>query len=511
MKVSNKEARVSWVDNLVGLFSPRAKLHRVQCKLATNIIRRKYEGACVGRRTSGWGTASTSANAEIGNSLSKLRDRSRDLVRNNTYAKRGIQVVASNVVGRGIGTQFKTDPARKEKQINDIWKTWAGTSICDYDGINNIFGLQRLVTRAMVEGGECIVRLRRVENQITIGPDGVERQVPPIQIQLLEGDFLNSAQTIKSNPNGNKIIQGIELDPRGKRIAYHLFKEHPGNNDINIKNIFQTVRVDKSDIAHIFEIDRAGQLRGIPWLSSAIIRLRDFDEYEDAQLVRQKIAAMFTAFVHDLSGIDADITTQEKEDELGEKMEPGIIELLPSGKDIKLSNPPGVENYKEYTSTVLHAIASGLGITYESLTSDYTDVNFSSARMSKTEMNLNVDDWQWQIIIPRFMQVVVQWFLQSSQLLGVKTDGVKTIYTPPRRMLVDPTKEIPALKTAVRSGFMTLSEAVRQGGSDPETHYNEYEQDNKILDEKKLTVDTDARKVANTGALQKTDGATPAE
>lgn len=497
MKKTNKEMKVSWVDDLIGVFSQRAKFERIRFKFASNIIKRKYEGADCGRRTGGWKTASTSANKEISGAMVQLRNRARDLVRNNPYASKGLQVIESNVIDHGIMTQFKSKTKSIERNVNLIWKTWAGTTAIDYDGMNNFAGLQRLVTRSMAEGGECLVRLRNVGRQTAIGPDGVEREVPPIQLQVLEGDFLKSDKLVKEI-SGNKIIQGVEFNEERKRIAYHLYKEHPGGVGKSIRTSFETNRIEADKIAHIYRIDRAGQIRGVTWFAPTILRMRDFDEYEDAQLVRQKIAAMFTAFVHDLSGIDPDISEQERQEELGEKMEPGLIEILPTGKDIKLSNPPTVENYKEYTSVVLHSIAAGLGITYESLTSDYSEVNYSSARQAKLEMYKNINTWQKQIIVPQFLQHVVRWYINSLKVMGVKTGEIVTAHTMPRRDLVDPTKEIPALKTAVRSGFTTLSDAIRQAGSDPEQHFAEIKSDNERIDELDLTLDSDPRKVQST-------------
>jgi len=499
MAKKTRQANSTWLDEAIGFFSPKAKMKRLQFKFASNVIKRKYEGATVGRRTDGWKTHTTDANAEILSALSKLRDRSRDMVRNNPWAARGLQVITANVVGKGIQTQIRVDGSGakgREIRLNDMWKAWASTTACDFEGKHDLKGLQRLVMRSVAEGGEVVVRLRKVKRQAVRG-----FEVPPVQLQVLESDFIDSQRLSGTLKNGNTILHGIEFDKMtGKKIAYHLFKTHPGSFDVTtLSSAFETVSIPIDEIAHIYRVDRPGQLRGVPWMAPIMIRLRDLDEFEDAELVRQKVASMFCAFVKDLEGVDDSLTEEEQAEALGEKMEPGLIEILPPGKDVKLASPPSKEGYASYVNAMLHSISAGLGITYESLTGDLSQTNFSSARMGKIEMNRNIDTWQHQIMIPQFLNPAFSWFLSGAELIGQNTKGARAIWTPPARQLVDPTKEIPALKNAVRSGFMTLSEVIRQNGQDPKTHFEEMQKDNEQIDSLDLILDSDPRKTDGSG------------
>lgn len=510
------EIDINWYDRTVGFFSPKALLKRKRAKIYNKYLEhkfeRKYEGADSGRRTKGWRTNNQSANAEIAVGQPKVRDRSRDLIRNNPYAARGVQVISNNVVGKGIMTQIKMDTraavSTKEKRANATWRAWAGTPACDFEGIHTMAGLQRLAMRAVVESGEVLIRRRLSNRRFVTGPDGKQLELPPLKLQVLEADFL--ATTLQSGllKDGNQIIQGIEIDPTGKKVAYHLFLSHPGSNTLVFASRFRTVRIPASEILHLYRMDRPGQLRGMPWLAPTMLRLKDFDLYEDAQLKRQQCAAMFTAFIHDLEGLDADEETKE-EVEIGEKMEPGIMEILPPGKDIKLSNPPGADNYKEYTSVVLRSIASGLGITYEALTNDLSEVNFSSARMGWLEMARNIETWRANIMISQFMRPTFDWYRGGLDLIGETIAGMRPVFAAPRREMIDPVKETQALKMAVRSGFKTQSGAIRELGEDPDTHFNEIESDNKTLDDKKITLDTDPRKVNNAGMSNEEAETTP--
>ena len=502
MKNNKIEIRLNWYDKVVGFFSPRALLRRQKAKIYNSYLSRKYEAADGGRRTDGWITTGGTANAEIAGSKIRARNRSRDLVRNNPYAARAIQVIANNVVGRGIKTQIKLDTrakiSTKEKRVNDIWRAWANSTACDFEGIHNLAGIQRLLMRAVPESGDVLVRIRRTQRRFVTGTNGKKLEIPPIQLQILEGDFIATNQINRVLDNGNVIIEGVEIEPGGKVAAYHLFKNHPGNININIQNTFDTVRVDASEILFLYRVDRPGQLTGMPWLSPIILRLRDFDLYEDAQLKKQQCAAMFVAFIHDLEGIDADEEAAE-ETEIGEKMEPGLMEILPPGKDIKFADPPIVNDYKEYTSVILRSIASGLGITYESLTGDLSDVNFSSARMGWLEMQRNIDTWRENIMINQFLAPVFNWFKDSLVLIGEDVPNARAVFTAPKREMIDPTKEISAMKLAVRNGFKTLSQAVSELGEDADTHFAQYAEDMQMLDDLGLILDSDPRQRDNAG------------
>jgi len=479
---TRKPIHPTHMDNLVGFFSPKARAGRVRARIATDILVRKYEGASKGRRTDGWRTPSTSVNVETAGAMRTLRDRARDLVRNNPYAKKGLGVISSGVVGKGIMGEVKMEgrnQVARTLKLKTAWDAWSGTTACDYEGRKNFNKIQELIMRGVPEGGEVLVRVRRT-NRRQVMWKGEFVEVPPIELQLLEGDFIDSSRLVQQLENGNRLLQGIEFTPDSKRFAYHLHKSHPGGLDLVIEGSFDTISVPANEILHVYNEERAGQIRGVTWYSPSIIRLRDFDEYEDAQLVRQKVAAMFTAFVHDLEGLDED--TKQSDVDLCEKMEPGMIEILPPGKEVTLAKPPGAEGYAVYSRTVLSGIASGLEITYESMTGDLSNVNFSSARMGWLQMNQKFEQWRCDMMVTQFLNPTWNWFLQGAQLIGLDTRGATNTWSAPRREMIDPTKEVPAIREAVRSGQMSLSESIRQTGKDPETHLQEIADDNKLID-----------------------------
>lgn len=445
---------------------------------------RGYEGASKSKRLSRWKTTGASANAETFGGLHTLRNRSRDLRRNNPYAARGIQVITSNVVGPGIHVQFRKpeEDLKVSTALEEKWWDWAHTTAIDYDGRHNLFGLQRLVSDCVVESGEVLVR-RRVLAGLAF----------PIQYQVLEPDFLDTNAT--KGEGQNIIIQGIEFNPQGKRVAYHLFETHPGGNGLDFRpSSFKSNRVPASEVRHIYRMDRPGQARGVPWLAPCIVRLRDLDDYEDAQLTRQKIAACFVAFIKDIDPNAASTDISEGEDcETAERVEPGIIEELPFNKEVQFGNPPSVEGYKEYVTVHLHAIAAGLGVTYSELTGDLSQVNFSSGRMGHLAFQRNIDTWRKEIIIGQFLEGVVEDFRTFSAIQGEGTDGWIHKFIPPRREMIDPTKEVPAAIEAIKGGLSTLSDEIMAQGKDPAEHLALYAADMKLVDKLGLKLISDAR------------------
>jgi lambda family phage portal protein len=232
-------------------------------------------------------------------------------------------------------------------------------------------------------------------------------------------------------------------------------------------------------------------VRGVPWGSAVLLNLKDLRDYEDAQLLKQKLAACFTAFVVETEAPELALG----ETSLAETLEPGAIELLPPGRDIKFATPPSADGYSDYVKMLLHKIAAGYGITYEALTSDLSQVNYSSGRMGWLEFQRNIETWRWQILIPQMCDPIWRWFVEAAGAGRPQNPlaDVSIVWTPPRREMIDPTKEYPATRDAIRSGLKTWSEAVRELGEDPEAVLAELQADAQRLSELGIVLDSDPR------------------
>lgn len=482
-------AKLNLLDKAIALVSPQTALSRARARIALNFINKRFfDGASKGRRTEGWRTPSTSATSEISMASGTLRDRARDLVRNNAFAAKGLQVIVSNTIGTGIVAEIKSASGRGLEPLRKAWIDWAETTAIDHNGKKDYYGLQTQIMRTVAESGEALVLRQRLP---------AASQDIPIQIKVLEPDYIDKAK------QDSRTIDGIQFDDKGKVTGYWLWEKHPGDNAIS--NFYQTVSlkstlVSADDVLHVFREDRAGQIRGVTWFAPVIIPLRELDEYMDASIVKQKVAAAFAGFVHDIEPTGGD---DDKTSSLSDKIEPGIIEILPPGKNITFPNPPSAAEFDPFTRTMLRACATGLGITYESFTGDYSQVNFSSGRMGWLEFQRNLESWRWNLFIPQVCVPITKWFMEAAELRGIKLNNAFFVHTPPRREMIDPNAETNAMISAARAGLKTLPELIRELGYDPEKVLEEIEQFNKKLDDKGIILDTDPRRIMkSSGAFQ---------
>ncbi|MGZ5302520.1 MAG: phage portal protein [Bacteroidia bacterium] len=461
----SKVTTPNFIDRLISAISPEAGYRRIQYRKALSLLGRRYEGAANGRRTSGWVATSTSANAEIHTALTFLRNRSRDLVRNNGYAKKAVTEIANNLVGTGIVPTPILESKPQSKKLKAAFKAWADSTDCDYDGHLNYYGIQWLAALTMAESGEVLIRKHIV-------PD----MEIPLQLQVLEPDFVDTTKYNDRTSDGGYIYYGVEFNAKNQVVAYWLWPNHPGDQ---LQYNLTSVRVPATELIHLFKKERPGQFRGVPFGHAAMLRLKDLDDFEDTQLIRQKIAACFTAFRRKTNVVPIPGVADSSNPDRLEKLEPGVIEDLAPGEDIAFASPPDAgANYDPYVKSVLRVIAAAYGIDYVTLTGDLTAVNFSSGRMGWLQFNRNITVLQWNTFIPTVCNKTWQWFMKMAFLKGVvKTEVVPAQWTTPKREMIDPTKEGEAQKAAVRAGFMSWQEVVRENGYNPEEVLQQHVQD----------------------------------
>lgn len=475
----------NWLDRAVGFLAPQRGLMRLRARVATDLLARHYEAAATGRRTQGWKRSAGDANSAMAGSLSRIREVARDLVRNNGHAESALTTICDHVVGWAIVA--KPDPANA--RAGKLWAQWAGTTECDADGQQDMPGLQKLVLRTVAESGECLVRrrFRRPEDGLSI----------PMQLQVLEPDYLDTNRTGIITPNGGRIVHGVEFDPLGRRAAYWLFPEHPGS--VFPVALAASRRIPAESVLHVFKKDRASQIRGMSWFAPVLLKFKDYDEFDDATLMKQKIAACLAVLTSDPEGAQIGLGTTDDTQIPGiDSLEPGMIANLPPGRTITVVDPPSVRDYADYSRATLRTIATGLGVSYEDLTGDYSAVNFSSARMARLRHWSRVEDWRWRLLIPQFCDPVWSWAMEVAGIFGL-TSAPRATWTAPPMPMIEPDKEGLAYQRNIRTGIMTLSEAIRERGYDPKELLAEMASDNKALDKLKIILDSDARTTTQAG------------
>lgn len=453
-----------------------------------------WEAAGHGKRLKNWNASSSSINDLLDANLETLRSRSRHVVMNNPIAGNAINSIVSNCIGTGIKPQSKAPDESFRTEVQELWLEW--TQEADTHGVTDFYGLQSLICQSMLEGGSCFVRFRsrRPEDGLSV----------PLQLQAIESEHLNRSLN-RTLPNGGVIKNGIEFNPIGQRAAYHLYRQHPGEN-FGFSNI-DSVRVPASEVMHIFRPLRLGQIDGVPWLSNVLLKLHELDKYDDAEIIRKQTAAMFAGFITRLDPEDMVLNQSQDDDNAGGdgfespiELVPGMMQFLEPGEDIKFSEPADVgANYESFMRTQLRFVAMGMGLSYEQLTGDLTQVNYSSIRAGLLEFRRKCEMLQRHVIVHQFCRPVWQRWFQLALLSGgleSKTDDRKSRsvkWIAQGWDWVDPLKDQQAQQMAVRNGFKSRSQVVSGLGYDAEEIDREIEADNKRADDKNLVYDSDGR------------------
>lgn len=429
--------------------------------------RRSYEGGDTGRLLADWNPAASSANPEVYFDLATLRNRSRDLLRNNALAVKGIQSLVSAIVGPGIHPQpIHPDPAVNGK-IAALWSRWASGEL-DVEHDRTWATLQTLWVRAMLESGSVIVRKRprRLSDGYAV----------PLQLQTLEADYVDLWKTTALGEYAH-ITMGVEFDAIGRRNAYWLYRQHPGET-LPMLNVatYESVRIPADDIAYLTHVERPGQVHGVPWLSPAMALIRQLDNLQRNKLIKSQIEAAFGAFVvpGDESYADdgtiqegASVAVEDADGRILDKIEPGLIGILRGGKDIKFPQMSSSADFEAVVRIYEREIAAALRLTYERLTTDLSTVNYSSYRAGDLEFRRLISSIQRQDVIPLLCRPVWRWFCEMAAVADPSLpDSVPVRWHCPRFEELDPQKEVQASALAVANGFASPSMIIGANGDD---------------------------------------------
>ncbi len=390
--------------------------------------------------------------------------RARYLIRNNGYAANAVESWAGNAVGTGIKPSSGiADPELKDR-VQRLWLRWTDES--DAEGLTDFYGQQRRAARELFIAGEVFfrIRVRRPEDGLSV----------PLQLQMLPAEMLplNHNQLLE---NGNRIRQGIEFDRIGRRVAYHFLRRHPG--DITDPGIAgETVRVPAESVLHIVDPVDAGQLRGVSRFSPALVKLFLLDQYDDAELDRKKVAAMFVGFVR---RPERDFDNGGEADDHGEPLlplEPGQLQILDDGEDITFSTPADVGgNYEAFQYRTLLQVAAALGLPYANLSADMLKANYSNTRAALLEFRRRIEAFQHSVLVFQMCRAVWARWMDAAVLSGAldlpdyerrRADYLDCSWLPPRWDWVDPLKDIRAEINAIEAGLKSRTQAIAERGFD---------------------------------------------
>ncbi|MAY85573.1 MAG: phage portal protein [Pseudooceanicola sp.] len=448
-----------YLNGVIAPFAPAFALQREVALTKREMLQSRaehYQGAGRGPRGKDFRANRSDAVEAMRASRSRLSWVGRDMLRNNPRVVTIQRRLRGNVIGAGIRPNVKwlgnaADDPRKAR-VEALIRSHCLSTSFDADGLLTLLGMQGLAFASMVVDGEVLLRrrYRRLEDGYPLN----------FQVQVLEADYLD-ANVDGDLRGGNYAVQGVEFNRLGQRVAYHLHSEHPGGRK---GYTLKSTRVDARNVIHLFDVARAGAARGVSWFAPVITHLHDLHKYQDGQIKRQEVASMF-------AGI---LTTSDSTEELEKAMTdttltPGGLMVLGDGESMTFSNPPAVDGYREFMSATDRTIAAAMGITYEALTGDYSNVNYSSGRMGRMDVDPMVKDWQDNLMIARGCARIGAWVQEAiADVADIDPALYEIGWTPPVRPVVDPTKDYKADETAVSAGQKSRRQVIRERGQDPQ-------------------------------------------
>lgn len=427
-----------------------------------------FDAASFQNQLSNWVTSDEDVNSLATGNIGILRSRSRDLFRKNAQASGALEEWVSECVGNGI-TPTSLHPDRNIRiLINEAWARWVERA--DPLGYSDFYGLQALAVRSTIESGESLsrIRIRRPQDGLPI----------PVQIQTIESDYLPAWKN-ETLPSGSRIYGGVEVDPVGRRTAYHIFREHPGSNAVG--SDMMTIRVVASSIVHTLKVQRPGQVRGLPWLVPVMAKLFDIGRYDETELIRKKITALFVGtYSEEDTGSLFGGTTDKSGNQAKMELAPGVLLNAGQGR-VEFSSPPSDASnaYESYMRQQLQSVAKGIGLTYEQVTGDLRGVTYSSIRAGLIAFRRRCAQQQQNIVVFQYSKPIWRRVIRSGVLsgdIGISLSGfnadpesfLRAKWRTPRWEWVDPLKDVQARIAEVNAGFRSRSSVIQESGSDPE-------------------------------------------
>lgn len=427
---------------------------------------------------------------------------------NNPHVANFVSALVSNLVGTGLTPQSEHPNQAQRQRIEQLWASWSDHA--DAAGLGDFSGVQELMARAMCEKGESFARLRP-----RLPADGLP---VPLQLEVMDPDQV-PIDLHRDMANDARVRGGVEFDALGRRVAFHVYRQRPGDGPLAL----ETARVPAADMVHLFKPLGPGQVRGLSWLAPVLLGLHELDQFQDAQLVKQKVQAMLAGFIVDPEGDAAGFDKAKSggiEGILEAGLEPGTLYNLPGGRDIRFSEPPaGGAEYAAYVKASLRAIAAGLGITYEQLTGDLEGVNYSSIRAGLIEFRRRIAQLQRNVLVFQLCRPVWDRFVRLAILSGAleapdfaaHPERYRAKWVSPGWDWVDPQKDLQAEILAIDAGIKSRQQVIAERGRDPEQVDAEIAADamRKARAGASPAPNGEPRSPANDDAQSETDGENP--
>jgi len=481
-------------EKTIAAIAPQTGLKRAHARQKLDIINSGYSnyGASHHKKSLlGWLYHSGSANEDIQDNLSTLRQRSRDLYMGSPIATGAIKTMRTNVVGSGLVLKSQVDyeflgmaeeaAQRLESDIEREFSLWAETEACDMERIDNFYELQQLAFLNWLMSGDVIALLQTTERA---------KQPYDLRIRLIESDRLSTPQDMQNNP---LIVGGVETNRAGEVVAYHIANNHPLAYEImNAAQKWQRVKAfgDKTgrrNVVHIMTRERIGQRRGVPFLAPVIEALKQLGRYTEAELVAAVVSGMFAVFIEKAEAGGDGLPLGEVV-AAGEQVDAGdmgsieigngsIIDLGEGEKANAVSPGRPNANFDPFVIAIMRQIGAALEIPYELLVKHFT-ASYSASRGALLEFWKTIKMYRDWLARDFCQPIFEEWLAEAVAKGRIAAPGffsdaaIRRAYSGaewngPAQGLLNPIQEVTAAEKRVQNGFSTRDrEAQEQNGSD---------------------------------------------
>lgn len=460
------------LENAVGLVSPRraafmTHFRRMRCDedyrhaVFAMLHARGYKAAQSGRNDGKWMGGSGSGDAELSTSLPAMRNRCRELDRDDSLAGSIFNTMEQNVVTTELRPQARTGDREINKRLESVWNERKDTLFAA-EGICMGAAQRRLLRRRQCDGDVFVKPAKRKPDE-------------PVWFELIEGDRVNTP----ADKSTGRIVDGIEKDGDGVPVAVHVAKGSAGGLTafVSALNSSDFVRVSWGRIWQSKCGARGGQSRGEPKLHAVIQDLRDLDLLLLAVLKRTQIAACLAVFIK--SDVDIEdmlqVTAKQYGYRLDETIEPGMMWKLYPKEEIQTLTPNfPLPDLVPFIIALASRIGGAIGLTWEYVLRDFSKDTYSSARTGQLACeptwNSEKHDLCADLLTPMWTEVMHDAALrQDARLEGIDPALYGFVqWQGDGRKWVDPGKEAKAKETARKLGIETHYDQCAQLGYDAE-------------------------------------------
>lgn len=477
------------IDRGIGIVSPARALKRRYDRERLKTISKQsqraemYAAAKTTRLTGAWSPTNANINDIVGASSPYLRARQRQLIRDFPYLARAIRIIVDYSVGTGIMFQSKVTDSngkldkKNRTKIEDAVKWWMDEA--STNGKQHYYEIMRLNKRNDVEAGELLI----VKNYLK-----QPNQYIPYTLQTYEADWLSNSHDnystggidIAADPNATEVRQGIEYYKLTGRVKGYWFCDpNYGGKEVYVPAEY---------VVHGFEMLRPQQLRGVPAFAPGLLIANDLNSLMDAEIDCAKLAAKWLGFIKTpdpvlrQAGLESATAANGTSIQKIEELENAIIEYLRPGEEIDFnsSNRPGT-TFEPFVRLLLTMLSITTGAPYELISGDYKNLNFSTARIVRSDFAQQLRPIAFRHVRQYGMPTIstaIDVAVMSGKLTlpgywQNRRRYLASEWQPPGMDAIDPLREAKGQIESISYGLKSPQEVARERGRDLEDIYRE--------------------------------------